>query len=134
MKILVVDDESTVREVIAEILEQAGYEVTTAATARSALARFSEGGIDMITLDHAMPGMTGSELHEAIAQQFSADRPTSGFVKRSLPPILMVTASPDEEDVMRTAFGDGVIGVLPKPFTAQALLDVVGGTLGPPGQ
>jgi CheY-like chemotaxis protein len=131
MKVLVVDDEKGVREVIADALKSRGYEVVAAANATEAVDLFMKGGVDMITLDYMMPGMTGSQLQKLLSQEFGAGRRTTGFVAKKLPPILIVTAMPKDEEIMKAQFGEAVVGILPKPFSIKDLIDAVEGTIGP---
>ena len=79
-RILVVDDEATVRDTIKMLLEFEGHEVETAESGLQALAMIQEEKFDLILTDYAMPAMTGEELATAI--------------KASLPkqPVGMVTA------------------------------------------
>ncbi len=65
-RILVVDDDSYVREATEEILSRTGYEVDTAPEARTALGKLEEGEYDLVLSDIKMPGMDGLELLEAI--------------------------------------------------------------------
>ena len=66
-KILVVEDEDAIREVVALNLRLAGYEVTEAASAEQALAVFSpSAGFDVAVLDIMLPGMNGFSLCETI--------------------------------------------------------------------
>lgn len=66
-KILVVEDEDAIREVVALNLRLAGYEVTEAASAEQALAVFSPpAGFDVAVLDIMLPGMNGFSLCETI--------------------------------------------------------------------
>ena len=134
MKVLVVDDEKGVREVIADALKSRGYEVVAAANATEAVDLFMKGGVDMITLDYMMPGMTGSQLQKLLSQEFGAGRRTTGFVPKKLPPILIVTALPKDEEIMKAQFGEAVIGILSKPFSIKDLIDAVEGTIGPAGK
>ena len=64
-RILVVDDDSYVREATEEILKLKGYEVDTAPEAKTALQKLDESDYDLILSDIRMPGMTGMELLEA---------------------------------------------------------------------
>jgi len=62
LRILVVDDDDTVRELAKEMLEEMGHEVAEAASGRSALEALKEGGhFDLLLIDFAMPLMNGSE-------------------------------------------------------------------------
>ena len=68
-KILVVEDEDAIREVVALNLRLAGYEVTEAASAEQALAVFSPpAGFDVAVLDIMLPGMNGFSLCETIRE------------------------------------------------------------------
>ncbi len=68
-RILVVDDEEPVRELLRDILEDVGVEVTAAANGAEALARFEAGKFDAVLTDVGMPGMTGWELLRAISER-----------------------------------------------------------------
>ena len=125
MKVLVVDDEPAVREVIARALRSVGNEVVTAAGADEAVARFMEGGVDVITLDQRMPGVQGSELHKLLSEEFGAGRRVTEFTPRRLPPVLIITAVPGDRKVILATFGESVVGVLPKPFDVDRLLQTV---------
>ncbi|MET0648671.1 MAG: response regulator [Pyrinomonadaceae bacterium] len=68
-KILVVDDEAPVRELLCDILEDQGVEVTLAANGAEALARFESGRFDAVLTDIGMPGMNGWELLRLISER-----------------------------------------------------------------
>jgi signal transduction histidine kinase/CheY-like chemotaxis protein len=68
-KILVVDDEEPVRELLRDILEDEGVEVTLAANGAEALVRFEPGGYDAVLTDLGMPGMNGWELLRLISER-----------------------------------------------------------------
>jgi CheY-like chemotaxis protein len=61
-KILIVDDEPTIRELFRYVFEEAGHEVAQAENGRAAFDRLSEGLPDFIILDIAMPEMSGKEF------------------------------------------------------------------------
>jgi DNA-binding response OmpR family regulator len=63
-RILVVDDESSIRLVLRDRLSQAGYEVTTAASGEEALGRLQEAAFDLMLLDLKMPGIDGLQVME----------------------------------------------------------------------
>lgn len=66
-RLLVVDDEETVRNVLQRILQRAGYEVVTAANGKEALAKISRSDIGAVLLDIKMPVMSGVEALQQIA-------------------------------------------------------------------
>jgi signal transduction histidine kinase/CheY-like chemotaxis protein len=68
-RILVVDDEQPVRELLCDILEDEGVEVTVAANGAEALARFEAGKFDAVLTDLGMPGMNGWELLRLISER-----------------------------------------------------------------
>jgi signal transduction histidine kinase/CheY-like chemotaxis protein len=67
-KILVVDDEEPVRELLCDILEGEGVEVTLAANGAEALARFEPGKFDAVLTDIGMPGINGWELLRRVSE------------------------------------------------------------------
>ncbi|MGH9901861.1 MAG: response regulator, partial [Pyrinomonadaceae bacterium] len=70
-KILVVDDETAVRELLRDILESEGYETAVAAGGREALALLDASSFDAVFTDIGMPGMSGWELAHAIRERGS---------------------------------------------------------------
>ena len=100
MKVLVVDDEPDAREIIAEALRRGGFEVVTAGNADEAIASLLEGRVDMVTLIHRMPGMSEADLHALFSRDFGAGERTTGFAPEELPPILIITASPEDADAI----------------------------------
>jgi len=118
------------REMIADVLKASGYEVVTAASAQKAISIVLGGGVDMITLDYSMPGTSGAEFHKLLSQELGAGDQTAGVVPKKLPPILLVTGVPGDDEVLRAAMGEGVVGVLGKPFRPKELIEIVNETLG----
>lgn len=111
MKILVVDDFSTMRRIIKNILKEIGYtNVEEADDGSTALEKLKAGNIDFVVTDWNMPNMPGIELLKAIRQ--------SPELKST--PVLMVTAEAAKENVI-TAVQAGVNNYIVKPFTAAAL-------------
>ncbi len=66
-KILIVDDDSSIRRIIARTFEKAGFEVATAANGEKAIAKLEEGHFDVMVSDIDMPRMTGKELCRHLA-------------------------------------------------------------------
>lgn len=111
MKILVVDDFSTMRRIIKNILKEIGYaNVDEADDGTTALEKLKGGGFDFVVTDWNMPNMHGIDLLKAIRQD-PALKDT---------PVLMVTAEAAKENVL-IAVQAGVNNYIVKPFTAAAL-------------
>ncbi|MFQ5736231.1 MAG: chemotaxis response regulator CheY [Thermodesulfobacteriota bacterium] len=111
MKILVVDDFSTMRRIIKNILKEIGYtNVDEADDGATGLEKLKGGNFDFVVTDWNMPNMPGIELLNAIRQD-----PALKHL-----PVLMVTAEAAKENVV-TAVQAGVNNYIVKPFTAAAL-------------
>ncbi|WP_093303480.1 chemotaxis response regulator CheY [Pseudoxanthomonas sp. CF385] len=116
MRILIVDDFSTMRRIIKNLLNDLGYTNTAEAEdGNSALTALAQGSFDFVVTDWNMPGMTGIELLKAI-------RADERF--KTLP-VLMVTAEAKREQIIEAA-QNGVNGYIIKPFTAQTLEEKLG--------
>ena len=115
MKILIVDDFSTMRRIIKNLLRDLGFTNTAEADdGLTALPMLQSGAFDFLVTDWNMPGMSGIDL----LRQVRADERL-----RSLP-VLMVTAEAKREQIIEAAQA-GVNGYVVKPFTAQALKDKI---------
>lgn len=111
MKILVVDDFSTMRRIIKNILKEIGYaNVDEADDGSTALEKLKGGDFDFVVTDWNMPNMPGIELLRSIRED----------AKLKSTPVLMVTAEAAKENVME-AVQAGVNNYIVKPFTAAAL-------------
>ena len=109
-KILVVEDEDAIREVVALNLRLVGYEVTEAASAEQALAVFSpSAGFDVAVLDIMLPGMNGFSLCETIRR----DSASIG--------IIMLSAKTLETDKIK-GLSIGADDYMTKPFSVSELL------------
>ena len=109
-KILVVEDEDAIREVVALNLRLAGYEVTEAASAEQALAVFSpSAAFDVAVLDIMLPGMNGFSLCETIRR----DSASIG--------IIMLSAKTLETDKIK-GLSIGADDYMTKPFSVSELL------------
>ena len=115
MKILIVDDFSTMRRIIKNILRDLGFTNTQEADdGQTALPMLKNGDFDFLVTDWNMPGMTGIEL----LRQVRADERLGSL------PVLMVTAEAKREQIVEAAQA-GVNGYVVKPFTAQALKEKI---------
>ena len=111
MKILIVDDFSTMRRIVKNLLADLGYTNTTEADdGKSAWPLLQAGDFDFVVTDWNMPGMTGIDLLKAIR----------GEPKLANLPVLMVTAEAQREQIIEAAKA-GVSGYIVKPFTGQTL-------------
>lgn len=111
IKILVVDDFSTMRRIIKNLLRDIGFgNISEADDGLTALPMLKGGDFDLLITDWNMPGMTGLELLKAIRAEPKL-RPL---------PVLMVTAEAKRDQIIQAAQA-GVNGYIVKPFTAQTL-------------
>lgn len=115
IKVLVVDDFSTMRRIVKNILKQIGYsDIEEAEDGNSALVRLRQGGFGLVVSDWNMPNMTGLDLLKAIR----ADNVLNTM------PVLMVTAEAKKENVL-DAIKAGVNNYVVKPFTADVLKEKI---------
>ncbi len=115
MKILVVDDFSTMRRIIKNLLRDLGFtNIVEADDGATALPILKSGGIDFLVTDWNMPKMTGLDLLKHVR----AD-PELRHI-----PILMVTAEAKREQIIAAAQA-GVNGYIIKPFTAGVLKEKI---------
>ena len=115
MKILIVDDFSTMRRIIKNLLRDLGFTNTSEADdGMTALPMLQNGNFDFLVTDWNMPGMTGIELLKAVR----ADDRIKGM------PILMVTAEAKRDQIVEAAQA-GVNGYVVKPFTAAVLKEKI---------
>ena len=111
MRILIVDDFSTMRRIVKNLLNDLGFTNTAEAEdGNSALVALRGSKFEFVVTDWNMPGMTGIELLKAI-------RSDPALAKL---PVLMVTAEAKREQIIEAAQA-GVNGYIIKPFTAQTL-------------
>ncbi len=116
IRILIVDDFSTMRRIVKNLLSDLGFNNTVEAEdGHSALAVLRQDAVELVVTDWNMPGMTGIDLLRAI-------RADGKF--RTLP-VLMVTAEAKREQIIEAA-QNGVNGYIIKPFTAQTLEEKLG--------
>ena len=111
-RILVVDDEESIRLLLQDVLGTNGYECQGVGSAHEALEKVESSDYDLLIIDENMPIMTGSQ---AIVRLRSNPK------HRDLQ-ILMCTGRPPEKNM-------GVNGYIPKPIDLQGLIDIVGRTL-----
>ncbi len=113
LRVLVVDDEPLVVEVVSGYLSAVGHEVEVASNGREGLEKFSAGQFQLVVTDLGMPEMTGDQLAAAISRA----RPGT--------PVIMLTGWGDQMNAAG-ARPEGVDLILSKPITLTALVDAVG--------
>lgn len=115
MKILIVDDFSTMRRIIKNLLRDLGFNNTTEADdGASGLTALQSGDFDFLITDWNMPGMQGIDLLKAVR----------GDPKLAVLPVLMVTAEARRDQIVEAAQA-GVNGYVVKPFTAATLKEKI---------
>ncbi|RPI14561.1 MAG: DNA-binding response regulator [Ignavibacteriae bacterium] len=117
-KILVVDDEKDILELIEYNLSKNGYRVQTAASGEDALELVKENDYDLIMLDLMLPGVDGFDICKII----KSDKQKANI------PIVMVTAKSDEADRV-AGLEIGADHYVTKPFSPRELLAIVKATL-----
>ena len=111
MKILVVDDFSTMRRIIKNLLRDLGFtNVAEADDGSTALPMLQNGDFDFVVTDWNMPGMQGIDLLREIRKDDNLKHM----------PVMMVTAEAKKEQIVAAAQA-GVNGYIVKPFTAATL-------------
>jgi two-component system chemotaxis response regulator CheY len=113
IKILVVDDFSTMRRIVKNLLKELGFaNVDEAEDGAVALQKLQEGGFDFVVTDWNMPNMDGLQLLQAIRSDTALSRL----------PVLMITAEAKKENIIAAAQA-GASGYIVKPFTAATLAE-----------
>jgi two-component system chemotaxis response regulator CheY len=121
MRILVVDDEADVRDLLRVILEQAGYAITEAVDGLQAIQLYRKLAFDLILCDIFMPECDGLEVILKLRGEFPSVKiiaMSAGLERRSM-------------DMLRVAKHFNVNDVLYKPFDQAKLLTVIAKTLQP---
>ena len=108
MKILIVEDEASIAEVVGAYAKRDGYEVVYANDGEEALKKFDEEHFDLIILDLMLPKINGEEVCRQIREQSSV-------------PIIMLTAKSSESDVVY-GLDSGANDYVTKPFSPRVLM------------
>lgn len=107
-KVLIVEDEELMREVVRDYFEQGGYECDEADNGASALEMFAQQEYDLVLLDIMLPEMDGFSVCSEIR-------------KKSSVPVIMITARSDEYDKL-SGYDCGADDYITKPFSPKVLL------------
>lgn len=113
-KVLVVDDEPNIVLSIEFLMEQAGFEVTSAVDGEQALEQVTVNKPDVVLLDISLSGISGFDVLEALRS-----RPATLLL-----PVIMLTAHGREVE-REKGFALGANAYITKPFSTQALVDQV---------
>ena len=108
--ILIIDDEAAIRQTLARILQQAGFEVTTAENGEQGLSFIQTTNFDLIFMDLRMPGVAGMEALKIIHASFP-----------NLP-VILFTAQPDINSAVE-ALRNGATDYLLKPLKPQSVIE-----------
>jgi two-component system chemotaxis response regulator CheY len=117
MRVLVVDDSTTMRRIIINTLNRLGHEdIVEAANGREGLERLTElaGAVDLIITDSNMPEMSGLDFVRAVR----------GVESMRALPVLMITTNASREDIVQ-ARQAGVNDYIVKPFTPEVFRDKI---------
>jgi len=115
MKVLIVDDFSTMRRIIKNLMRDLGFNNTSEADdGNTALPMLKSGGYDFLITDWNMPGMTGIDLLRAVRND-----PEMANL-----PVLLVTAEAKKEQIIEAAQA-GVNGYIVKPFNVATLKEKI---------
>ena len=107
-RVLVIDDDEAIRELLALVLDEEGYAVQTAGDGRAALALLQDWQADLIVLDLLMPGMDGAAFLAELRPEPGRERP-----------VLLLSAA---QGAGEAAWRLGVAGAFAKPFDLDELL------------
>jgi CheY-like chemotaxis protein len=113
-KILLADDDASVRETLGRVLELVHYDVVLAGSGREAVAKFQAAPPDLVLLDLNMPGQDGWQAFDAMSRL------------APLVPIILITALPHQA---KRAAQLGASALMEKPLHLPRLLETVGGLL-----
>ncbi len=114
MRMLIVDDEPVILELLCQILETEGHEVVTCEEATAALQEVRDGHFDVVFTDWRMPGMGGEEFYDILRQEKPELRGR----------VVFITGDTLDTEVVRAAERDGNC-LLNKPFTIESLETVL---------
>ena len=109
--VLVVEDDKIMSQMVADMLDDLGFEVTTAANGMIAFEKLQENPVDFIVLDILLPELDGFDIYTRLQENLD----TQGI------PVMMISAWADERN-MQKASEMGIKQFLPKPFTEDELI------------
>jgi DNA-binding NtrC family response regulator len=108
--VLVVDDESGMRDTLVEILELHGYRVSSAPDGETAFAAVQDGSFDVVVMDVRMPGRDGVSVLEELG---------------SAPPHVILMTAYAQEERLRAAVEANAFAIVHKPFETRRMIGLV---------
>jgi len=124
-RILSLDDEPAMLDILSQMLTQAGYEVLTTASAEEFFNILKRQRVDLVLLDLQMPERDGLDVYrEYTAHQHTPVLFVTGYRSR------FAKASPDVVELWQTRFAEGTTDILYKPFTGDQLVAKVHSLIG----
>jgi len=115
VKILMIDDNPDIVELIIPRMEAFGYEIATALSGEEGLEKAKNDHPDLILLDIAMPGMDGF----AVGKKLKAEAATKSI------PLVMVTAKGEHKDILQAVAEIGAADYVVKPFRPETLHEAI---------
>jgi len=119
-RLLLAEDDPTIRKILGLMLERSNYEIDFAEDGQKAIEMWEQGGYDLVLMDVQMPRLNGFEATSVIRDQEQAN---GGHT-----PIVAMTAHAGKEDEER-CFAAGMDAYIPKPVDFEKTLQVIGETL-----
>ena len=120
-RILVVDDEMNIQNLLDDILSSEGYEVVLSDGGEEAINIIRKQKIDLVILDMMMPKATGQELYTSIKVTLEKEG-----LKDRVPPAIILTAHPGAENTQfLLMMEEGIKKLISKPFQINELLDSI---------
>lgn len=112
-KIMIVDDEQDLREMVNLLLRKEGFETATAENGGDFLNKIDDFQPDLVTLDVMMPGLTTKEILDRLRE------------KKSKPRIILLTVVRYSEEEKQRLFERGIVDYVTKPFELDVLMDSI---------
>ncbi|MDP6039029.1 MAG: response regulator [Candidatus Latescibacteria bacterium] len=116
-RVLIVDDDPSIRQVLHEIVTIYGYDCETAESAKEGISLLAQKRIDLVMLDLQMPDITGEQFLDFIRK------------KGIRTPVVVVSAHVDK-DIAKKLGEIGINGIITKPFEVDRVIDVMNRALG----
>jgi DNA-binding response OmpR family regulator len=112
-KIMIVDDETDLREMLNLMIRKEGFETATAENGEDFLSKIDEFQPDLVTLDVMMPGLTTREILEKLPE------------KKTKPKIILLTVVRYSEEEKQKLYQKGIVDYVTKPFELDDLINTI---------